>query len=1206
MQSMQDIIEYLKLSANQFTERKALIDLSVEEVALLQQIHLPLQQHEANLIDSFYQHLLQFEPLKAMLSNDELLTRLKHKQTLYFRDLTAGVYDISYAENRLLVGVAHERVGLNTQWYIGAYGAYLTLACQAIIDILQHRPQDIAQTLTALFKVALLDITLAFDAYMYASHQSLLEAKQDIAAKFSYQLQLQAAINRIQSAFITGDSDESELYVLLNEMLQLTDSQYALIADVKEDVTNQPYLKISAISENTMSLEQQKAHQDLGMEFHQLDNLLGEVLLTGQTVICNDLANDPRSGDLHQRYLVTTSFLGLPVRSDNKVSSVLVLVNRPNGFDDSIALALQPVIDALEILTVARKTKRQLESTLIDNARLAIVAKQTINGVVITDTNFAIQWCNSGYYHLTGYTADEVIGKKPLTLQRGDNTCPEKLQQLMLAVENLQPINLDIIKYRKNRTPYWARISCNPTYANDGQHLGFVLVELDTTSAHQQKDVLLHYKTVLDQMHDAVYFVDAISLNITYANLGAQRQLGMTEQQLLSLKPFDINVNSNKEDFTALIAPLLAGEVANLNYSTWHNTATGRRVPVEVSMQLVNTVFNEKIIINLIRDISVQQQVSQLRNSHEKHINNLLQRSEDAMAIIDKRQRIIDCNQAALTLFGFVKRTELLGKIVSEFGLASQQLEAEKAKRYELIDKTWQEGYQRFNWLHKSSHSVETPIELTLTPVIYKTAACLQVVWRDLTEIKEKERKIKQLAYFDELTGLANKNLFTTRLKYLLKVAKQHNYTIAVIYFDIIKLAEINETMGYKGGDITIQAVAKRFAEQIRNADLALKFIDEDYRLNAEININEVDREFDALARIHADKFALAAVLTNAKAASNLIARIQKVIRQPLNIMGNDLTVSIRAGGALYPNDATDYEMLIRGANIALGYAKEQQLEHSFYNSALGDKVQRRALIFKRLEQELMSDQPNFSLRYQPQIDLSTGLLSGAEVLIRWFDEELGWIAPDVFIPLAEERGLINAITAWVIGTAGKQLLTWQQAGYQFIKNKHIKLAINISAKSLEIPNVVNYFVDKITQLGLTPADFEMELTETGIMRDPIHAIHVLHQLKQLGFSLAIDDFGTGHSSLSYLKNINADILKIDMCFVKNILTDKTNHAIVKTVIATAKIFGMQTLAEGVEEQAIADELSHLGCDYVQGYFYAKPLLAEEFAQDWLYKAISH
>ncbi|CAM3831868.1 bifunctional diguanylate cyclase/phosphodiesterase [Rheinheimera salexigens] len=708
----------------------------------------------------------------------------------------------------------------------------------------------------------------------------------------------------------------------------------------------------------------------------------------------------------------------------------------------------------------------------------------------------------------------------------------------------------------------------------------------------------LAYKTVLEKMADGVCFFAIDSLQILYVNHALQQQLARSKQQLLALKIFNIQPDLDKASFKFLIKPLVDGSLQELHFNSWLLNTKAEKMPVELAMYVQESRVGPKIIIAIARDMSKPQHLAQLDWAAETYIHNLLQRSDDALAIINKQQRIIDCNQAALNLFGFKHHHEMLGLIPRHIGVAKNQLQDTAPSA--VIERAWQEGYQRFNWLHKTPRSAETLMEVTLTPILYKTEPCLQILWRDLTEIKQKEHTIKQLAYYDDLTGLANKNLFTARLKYLLAVAKNNNYRVAVIYFDIIKLSEVNETMGYIGGDITIKAVAQRFAEHIRNVEMDSKFIDDEINSHVEINIDDINREFDSLARIHTDKFSLAAVLTDTAAASILIERIQQVIKQPLNIMGHELTVSVRAGVAIYPDDATNLEMLIRGANIALGFAKEQQLAHCFYNSALGDNVQRRALITKRLEHTLMAAKPSFSLRYQPQIDLTTGRLCGAEVLIRWFDEILGWVTPDVFIPLAEERGLINSITTWVIDTAGMQLIKWQKVGYQFQPDMNIKLAVNISAKSLDIPDIVPRFVDKVKQLGLTPLDFEIELTETGIMRDPTQAINVLHQLKQQGFKLAIDDFGTGHSSLSYLKNINADILKIDMCFVKTLLSDNTNHAIVKTVIATAKIFGMQTLAEGVEDKAIAEELRLLGCNYAQGYYYAKPLTAIEFEQTWL------
>jgi EAL domain-containing protein (putative c-di-GMP-specific phosphodiesterase class I) len=226
--------------------------------------------------------------------------------------------------------------------------------------------------------------------------------------------------------------------------------------------------------------------------------------------------------------------------------------------------------------------------------------------------------------------------------------------------------------------------------------------------------------------------------------------------------------------------------------------------------------------------------------------------------------------------------------------------------------------------------------------------------------------------------------------------------------------------------------------------------------------------------------------------------------------------------------------------------------------------------------------------------------LSGAEVLIRWQDPELGWVSPAVFIPLAEERGLIDRVTTWVVDSTCQQLNAWKSKGLKLAQEQGIKLAVNLSARSLYDAGFLEGLINQIQQQGLSSQDFEFELTETGLMRDPDQAIDLLKFLRLSGFKLAIDDFGIGQSSLSYLKNIDADILKIDMFFVRSMLSDKANYAIVKTIISTAKIFGMKTLAEGVEDEAIATELRSLGCDYAQGYFYDAPLLASGFYEKWL------
>lgn len=1192
-----------RIHADDFAFRKSLLNLSDTEVETLKALHTPLQAYEQDLIDHFYEHLMRFEHVRQMLKDPALLARLKESQRRYFRALTSGVYDEAYAEGRILVGVKHQHVGLTPQWYIGAYGVYLQFACQCIAEIYREQPAEISPAISALYKVVLFDITLAFDAYMQASQYTLEQAKNEITEKYDQQLKVGQLIMRIQNAFILDASYEEALEILLQELIALTQSEFGLIGDVLYTPEGAPYLKVKVLTNIAWSPETKAlydSNQADGLEFHNTNNLLGRVMTEGRPVISNAPATDARSGGIPAGHPKLNAFLGLPMCREQQVIGMIGLANAAAGYSQDTIALLQPIMDALESLMEASRIKLMLSAVQFENSRLALVARQTVNSVVVTNTKGEIQWCNDGFKNISGYTLEEVLHQKPWEILLGTDTDKRALSTLQNAMSAAVPIELDILKYKKNGEAFWLKTSCNPIVDDTGVHQGFVLVELDVTQTRKQSDALASFKSVLDQTLDAVLFFDAETLQITYANLGAQDQLGRSQDELLKLKPYEFKPMYAHESFVALLQPLLTGETSALNFVTWHTRGCGTRYPAEVSMQLVKTAFNQHIVVNVLRDISAELEFDRLRTQNEQRIATLLQKAEDPMGIISNDLIITDCNAAAAQLFGFESPAALIGLSPIDFSPEDQAAGKSRALAKLYIQRTIHEGYQRFEWAHKTANSTCSPIEVTLTPIIYLGSPCVQVVWRDLTEIKAKEQKIKQLAYFDELTGLANKNLFSDRVNYLLSLSKRQGYIIAVIYLELVNLEDIHETLGYAAGEVLIQAVSQRLVAVIRNADTLARYVFDDLQIEFEPAAEEVDREFDSLARINNGVFALAAVLTEPEGASVMVGRLQESLNQPFEVDGHTCVINSCAGIALSPQDAETFESLTRGANIALGQAKENRQHACFFNTKLGEEIQLRSVMSQRLEASLNHSPEDFSLRFQAQVDLRTRKLSGAEVLLRWRDAELGEVSPGLFIPLAEDRGLIDRITTLVLQQSNRQLVSWRQLGKDLQQQFGVRLAVNISAKTVDNTDLAAAYIALIQASDLSPQYYELELTETGLMRNPEMAICMLQGFRTAGFKLAVDDFGVGHSSLSYLKNIDADILKIDISFIRSMLTDEKSYAIVKTIISTAKIFGMKTLAEGIENEEVAQALEALGCDYGQGYHFSKPLTQEEFESTWL------
>lgn len=437
----------------------------------------------------------------------------------------------------------------------------------------------------------------------------------------------------------------------------------------------------------------------------------------------------------------------------------------------------------------------------------------------------------------------------------------------------------------------------------------------------------------------------------------------------------------------------------------------------------------------------------------------------------------------------------------------------------------------------------------------------------DVSEQKIQAARIEQLAFYDALTGLPNRALFLDRLEHTLLASKRHGGQGALLFLDLDRFKEINDSQGHAVGDLALVEVARRFQGAARKEE--------------------------TLARLGGDEFVLIAENADVEAAVLIATRLQRSLVEPLNLLGHAYSVGASIGIAFYPADGETSEDLIKRTDIAMYRAKASGGGYRMYQSEMGSELEKRLSIAKRLARAMETDE--LQLYYQPQINLATGKLIGAEALLRWNDSVLGFVSPAEFIPIAEERGMISPLGDWVLKRACRQLQEWADRGHTL--GGH--LAINVSALQFEDPAIVNRLLTIVQEAHLSPELFELELTESSMMSDPERAIAVMESLSASGFGLSIDDFGTGYSSLSYLKRFAADQIKIDISFVRNMLTDADDHAIVTTIIAMARSLGLRTTAEGVEEAGQAAALNELGCDYAQGYFFGRPEPAAAFAEKW-------
>jgi diguanylate cyclase (GGDEF)-like protein/PAS domain S-box-containing protein len=445
---------------------------------------------------------------------------------------------------------------------------------------------------------------------------------------------------------------------------------------------------------------------------------------------------------------------------------------------------------------------------------------------------------------------------------------------------------------------------------------------------------------------------------------------------------------------------------------------------------------------------------------------------------------------------------------------------------------------------------------------------------RDITQRKADEQKILRLAMFDNLTGLPNRQSFIDRIDREIKRSQLSGTSFAVLFMDLDGFKNINDTMGHSAGDLALQWAAGRLREGVRPTDLVSR-------------MQSVPPEL-AIARLGGDEFtALIVDIAHPEDVDQIADRILGMMRSPFMLLGREMRLSTSIGVAIFRDDGEDAATLLRNADTAMYHAKSAGRDnYKFYNRTLTEQVLHRMALERDLHAALEGKE--FSLNYQPLLDVATGKITGVEALIRWIRPGFGPVGPDDFIGAAERTGLIVPMGEWVLRTACENAARWLNAGYD------VRVAVNLSPLQFKDPKLVQMVMDALEDTKLPPHRLELELTESAVMQDNAANTLTLKSFHDSGVRVALDDFGTGHSSLSYLKRMPLSRLKIDQSFVVGLPEDVENLAIVKAIVAMAESLSLNVTAEGVETLQQASVLKEMGCQSLQGYYFGKPMPAAE------------
>jgi diguanylate cyclase (GGDEF)-like protein/PAS domain S-box-containing protein len=569
-------------------------------------------------------------------------------------------------------------------------------------------------------------------------------------------------------------------------------------------------------------------------------------------------------------------------------------------------------------------------------------------------------------------------------------------------------------------------------------------------------------------------------------------------------------------------------------------------------------------IEGIIQDITGRKESDQALREAERRYYNLFENAIEGVFRTTLDGRYLDANPALARIYGFDSPVELIATLKD----IRNQLYVDPARRAEFME------------LIKARGSVvgfESQVRRKTGEIIWisenaravfddgGSIVCYEGTVEDVTERRLYQARIEEQANYDALTGLANRSLLNDRLHQLILSAATYRTHLAVVFVDLDRFKFINDSLGHHVGDELLRAMAERLKASVR--------------------------ESDTVARLGGDEFVLLiSGQGDPEAVAVVVERMLSEIAQPWTIPQGDFNVTCSIGVALYPDDGISAETLLKHADSAMYRAKEKGRNNfQFFTPELNALITERLELENKLRRALEREQ--FSLRYQPRIDMQTRRVIGIETLIRWQSDHEE-IAPSRFIPIAEEVGLIVPIGKWVLSAACAQNKAWQDAGLP-----PMVVSVNTSARQFRHENFVQVIADVLAQTGLEARYLEIELTESAIMHDAEQFIAMLSEINDLGVQIALDDFGTGYSSLSYLKRFPVDRLKVDRSFVQDIATDADDATIVRTIVALGHNLGLKVVAEGVETEEQIEFLRANGCDELQGYYFAEPLTAEALAE---------
>lgn len=659
---------------------------------------------------------------------------------------------------------------------------------------------------------------------------------------------------------------------------------------------------------------------------------------------------------------------------------------------------------------------------------------------------------------------------------------------------------------------------------------------------------------MLDQIRDSVITMDLDGYIIAW-NHGAERLFGYTASEIIGKNILLLYVDTDKDDDPLFNAFL---ENGSHEMTVRRRKKSGEIFWASVSLSLAQDEAGRPSgLIGYVVDISERLAADEKLRLHAK----IFESSSEAIVVTDSTEHIISANQAFSAITGYLE-SEVLGKRSDMLAALEDQtlLIAEFRNR----SKNASQWSGQLQFRRKSGVTFPAWASVCSMQNSHGALGHYLLVFSDISERQEVERQNFRLAYYDTLTGLPNRALFYARLEQVLSQAHRNRSHGALLLLDLNRFKNINDSFGHTSADALLKEVGRRLSITLRKEDV--------------------------ISRLGGDEFVIALLdIKHREHAGHVAQKLLAALSEPFHIDHHEVLLSASIGISLLPEDGHDTETLLKNADVAMFLAKKLgNSTHVFYSQEMNP----HSFELLKLEGNLRRaiERGEFHLNYQPQLDLASGCITGAEALLRWNHPEEGMISPSQFIPVAEETGLIIPIGEWVIDAACRQIREWKDQGLP-----PVRIAVNLSARqfSAALPKTI---LGIIARHGIPNDSLELEITESMLMHNTDSVVAMMREFGEAGILMALDDFGTGYSSLSYLKRFPIDNLKIDQSFVRGIPDDQDDSAIARAIISMAKNLRLSVVAEGVETAEQLEFLREAGCDEIQGYYFSRPIPADEFA----------